>query len=150
MTHLSSRIWPAFLIVFFHLTASAHSLKIFAAREGSSIEGSVYFSGGGAPGNLPVHLLDSTGILISTSPTNPDGEFIFPNTPSASVLLVVETPDGHCADFLLGETTKAETREPAPEQENLPFIIRLAIGWTVIAILGLLAFGMPGTRKMRP
>lgn len=152
MNNLACKIWLVVLTLGFHPAASAHSLNIFSYREGSSIQGSVYFSGGGAAKEMPVQLLDSMGTPISTALTNPDGQFIFPNATSADVQLIVETPDGHRADFLLEGTPEIETAEqlPTPESGKLPFVFRMAIGWTAIALLGLFAFWVSKKRRPRP
>ena len=103
--------------------AYAHKINLFASVEGGIIKGEVYSSGGGRPANCRVHFMDAAGNVLGETTTNARGEFSYTPTRRADHLVVVNTGDGHRAEY----TVKAEEFLPAsiappeaPVPPNLP------------------------------
>ena len=85
-------------------SASAHQMRIFATVEGKAIVGECFLSGGARPNDCPVAIFGPGGEKLGETRTDERGAFRF--VPGARVdhRIVVDTGDGHRAEF----TIKAE------------------------------------------
>ena len=79
----------------------AHRLNVFAFADGSTIVGSAYFSGGGAPAGAAVKIVGPDGTTLGETVTDDAGAFSFEAEQRANHRIAVETADGHAADFLI-------------------------------------------------
>ena len=82
-------------------TGLAHRLSVFAYAEGSTIQGSAYFAGGGAPGGAEVTVYGPDGAVLGSTTTGEAGDFTFDATRRVDHRITVETADGHAAEFLV-------------------------------------------------
>jgi nickel transport protein len=83
------------------VSAPAHALKIFAASNDRSIQGSVYFRKGLPLADIPVSAYTLEGELLATTMTGGDGRFTLEATKNCDHRLVAETAEGHRAEFIL-------------------------------------------------
>jgi nickel transport protein len=111
--------------------ALAHKLKVFATAIGSTVEGRVYFVGGGAGTGVPVELRNSSGEVVATARTvAPDGGFALSLPYRDDFTVFADAQDGHVGSFVLsaarlpeslparpGATPVAEPVEVAPAAE---------------------------------
>jgi nickel transport protein len=79
--------------------ALAHKVKVFATVEGTVLSGYVYYPGGGKAKNVPVRFLDPHGVSLGETTTNDEGEFRFTATVRVDHRIVVDTGEGHRAEF---------------------------------------------------
>ena len=84
--------------------ALAHRLSVFAYTEGSTIQGSAYFAGGGAAGSAQVTVYGPDGAVLGTTTTDEAGQFAFEATLRVDHRITVETADGHAAEFVVAAT----------------------------------------------
>jgi nickel transport protein len=95
--------------------AAAHKLKLFATAVGATVEGRVYFVGGGAAVGVPVTLRDSRDeIAGSVETVAPNGTFTLALPYRDTFTLSADAQDGHVATFTLGADRLAETLPEAP------------------------------------
>ncbi|MCB9958090.1 MAG: carboxypeptidase regulatory-like domain-containing protein [Rhodospirillaceae bacterium] len=99
----------AVLVVLASQGAHAHRLNLFAFVDGQSIQGSAYYSGGGAPGGAEIVAYGPDGAEIGHATTDADGNFSFTPTQPVDHRITIATADGHAAEFVV---TAAEL--PAP------------------------------------
>ena len=102
----------------------AHRLNIFACTEGEQIVGSAYFAGGGRPANMNVLVLNPGGRELGRAITNAEGEFTFTPTHSVDHHFVINTGDGHRAEFVVpADELPAGRDEPvAATASNVPTV----------------------------
>jgi len=81
--------------------AAAHKLFVFASAEGATIHGEAYFQGGAPARGLAVTAFDPQGAELARTTTDDQGEFTLTAEFRCDHRLVVETPDGHGAEFTL-------------------------------------------------
>lgn len=81
--------------------AQAHKLKVFATVEGAEIAGSAYFVGGEKAAGVPGRILGGDGSLVTGFVTGPDGGFRHKVSMRMDHMVVVESEDGHAAQFTL-------------------------------------------------
>jgi nickel transport protein len=97
----------------------AHKLKVFATAIGATVEGRAYFVGGGAAGDVPVTINDSTGAVAGTTKTHaPDGTFSLPLPYLDDFTITADAQDGHVAKFAL---------TAARLSKNLPVVPHLIV-----------------------
>ena len=96
-------------------TGLAHRLSVFAYAEGSTIEGSAYFAGGGAPGGAEVTVYGPDGAVLGTTTTDEAGEFAFEATLRVDHRITVETADGHAAEFVVAASELPASLPGGPE-----------------------------------
>lgn len=77
--------------------AEAHKLKVFATAVGPSIEGRVYFVGGGGAPGATVRIVIPDGAPPLTLQTGADGTFAFTATVRADHDVIADSGDGHSA-----------------------------------------------------
>ena len=139
--------------------AAAHDLKIFASVENGVIHVRAYHPGGGALANADVSVRGPGNEVLATLTTDDEGRAEFTPPGRARYMFIVETPDGHRAEFSLDpdeipedmghrlvEIEDAVSRQLRPLREQLDQLentIRLrdilgGIGY-VVGVLGLLA-----------
>lgn len=82
-------------------TALAHKLKVFATAEGRTIEGYVYFPGGGRGRNLQVLFLGPDGTRLGETVADTDGRFRYEAASAVDHRVVVDSGDGHRGEFLV-------------------------------------------------
>jgi nickel transport protein len=80
----------------------AHKLNVFAAADGRVILGEVYFAGGAPAVGLDVLVQDASGAPLAQSQTDAEGAFKVEATAPVDHVLVVETADGHRAEWRIG------------------------------------------------
>ena len=103
------------LILAWSCPAWAHKIKVFATGEGTTIEGSVYFPGGGKARNVTVTVLDPSQKPLGETTTDENGEFTFETTVRCDHTFVVTTGDGHRAEYTVSaEELAGRLREPTP------------------------------------
>jgi len=85
----------------FAAPAQAHKLILFANAEGSTIRGKAYFPGGSPAQGLSVTAFGPQGAELARTTTDEQGEFTLDARYRCDHRLVVETPDGHGAEFTL-------------------------------------------------
>lgn len=93
--------------------AQAHKIKIFASAEGRTIAGRVYVVGGGAARGVIVRVFGADGKKVGEAKTDEAGRFTVEAAGRGDHRLVVNTPDGHRAEFII---TAAELSGGAPER----------------------------------
>jgi nickel transport protein len=81
--------------------AAAHKLIVFASAEGATIHGKAYFQGGAPARGLAVTAFDPQGAELARTTTDEQGEFTLTAEFRCDYRLVVETLDGHGAEFPL-------------------------------------------------
>jgi len=89
----------------------AHTIKIFAMAEGDKISGYVYFPGGGRIQQVQIDIQSLAQASFDKVTTDLQGKFTYQVRYRTDYLLVVNTHDGHHAEY----TIKAEELS-----ENLP------------------------------
>jgi len=98
--------------------ALAHKIGMFAAYDGEMVAGEVYLSGGGRPAGCVVRVEDGSVEPLEVK-TDDKGEFRFKPRTTKDHLLVVDTGDGHRAEFRLSGAefggATPEPSAPAPE-----------------------------------
>ena len=90
--------------------AYAHKINLFASVEGGIIKGEVYSSGGGRPANCRVRFMDIAGNVLGERTTNARGGFSYTPTQQTDHVVIVNTGDGHRAEY----TVKAGEFLPTP------------------------------------
>lgn len=107
--------------------AAAHRLRLFVTVEGRQFHGHAYYSGGGPAARAEVEVRDSDGTAARTVVTDDEGAFTLEAMGDFDHLFLIDTGDGHRAEFLVPVSDFAalprapadatlET-EPAPEAE---------------------------------
>jgi len=106
-------------------SAEAHKLIVFANAEGATIHGKAYFLGGTPARGLAVTAFGPQGAELDQTTTDEKGEFTMEAQFGCDHRLVVETPDGHEAEFTLrAEQLPSdlpppdEAAEPRPQDEH--------------------------------
>jgi len=118
------------------LAAQAHSIRIFAAREGDAIKGCGYFSGGSKAENVEVKVFDANNKLLTQMKTDADGTFVLKQPAAGFFRFEINSGDGHKAEYILNETAiKESANAPAGEpvaanisSEALRNIVREELG----------------------
>ena len=104
--------------------AWAHRINVFAATEGRTITGRVYFSGGGRAQDVEVRVLGPGGQSLGRTRTDAEGEFTFEAALRCDHQFVVETDDGHRASYTVGADELPEglpvAGDPPAEPEAAP------------------------------
>ncbi len=81
--------------------ALAHKIKVFATAEGRTIEGYVYFPGGGRGRNLQVLFLGPDGARLGETATDADGRFRYEAASAVDHRMVVDSGDGHRGEYVV-------------------------------------------------
>ncbi len=100
--------------------ALAHKLKVFATAIGDTVEGRVYFVGGGPGIGVPVELRNSGGEVVATGRSEaPDGSFSLTLPYRDDFTVFADAQDGHVGSFALRAARLAEAlpERPGAEQE---------------------------------
>lgn len=97
--------------------ARAHKVKVFATAEGATITGYAYFPGGGKVRGKPVAVVGPNGRSLGQTRTNRDGEFTFTAKFACDHKFVVETGDGHRAEYTVAAEELGEGLQQAPSAE---------------------------------
>jgi nickel transport protein len=79
--------------------AGAHKIHVFAEAEGTTLRGEAYFSGGGHPRDAKVDVLGPGGTRLGEVRTDAEGRFAFRATRRCDHTFVIETADGHRAEY---------------------------------------------------
>jgi len=93
--------------------ARAHKIRVFAEAKGRMIRGEVYLSGGGTCRNVEVVVRGPRGAELGRTRTDEKGVFQFAPTVRCDHKFIVETQDGHRAEFPL-EAGELPPGLPAP------------------------------------
>ncbi len=101
-------------------SAAAHQLYVFANAEGRTIHGEAYFRGRVPAQDLPVRIYDPAGRELGQTQTDEKGEFTFEAREQCDHRFVVETGDGHRAEYVVpaSELAGAEPRAALPGSEQ--------------------------------
>ena len=97
--------------------AEAHGIKVFASVEDGQICGEAYFVGGGNPRDVDVRLLGPAGNVLARTRTDDKGVFRFTPAVRCDMKIVVETGDGHLAEFAIAS---ADLPESLPALASAP------------------------------
>lgn len=101
--------------------ALAHKVKIFAAAEDGNITGFAYYPGGGKYMNSPIQVFAPRENKVAELTTDDKGAFIYTPQQNSEHLFVIQTKDGHRAEFLVAAGTRHEEPEATAEtQEQNP------------------------------
>lgn len=100
--------------------AQAHKLKVFAMGDGQQITGYVYYPGGGRAQSLTVKALGPDGAILGEVTTDNQGRFALSAKFRCDHRLVVQTPDGHKAAYLLKASELAAELPPLPGAPTKP------------------------------
>lgn len=87
------------LCVILPVIAFAHGVKIFAAAEGDVVKGYVYNSGGSRMQNAEIVVFDPDDKKLGHIKTGADGSFAYKTDLAMEHRFVVQTSDGHRAEF---------------------------------------------------
>ncbi|MDY6992686.1 MAG: hypothetical protein SVR94_08800 [Pseudomonadota bacterium] len=88
------------IITLFWLSAvEAHNIKLFATVQGQTIEGYVYIPGGGRLAHAPIEIWTPAGKHLGQTRTDAEGEFHYPIKQLTDHLFILETDDGHRAQY---------------------------------------------------
>ena len=89
------------MLLFFQGNAYSHAVRIFAAAEGETIKGYVYFPGGGRLQNGTIKIYGPGEAFLAQVQTDQNGAFTYKAQDKTDHLFVYESADGHRAQFLL-------------------------------------------------
>lgn len=107
------------LVVFASADAMAHKMKAFAAVEGDEIVGYAYFSPGGRVQRGEIAATTKDGRQLAAAKLDNDGNFRFPITERADILITVSGGDGHQAQTLIrAENLPGGSPSPAPSPDQ--------------------------------
>jgi len=88
------------IITLFWLSAvQAHNIKLFATVQGQTIEGYVYIPGGGRLPHASIEVWSPAGEQLGQTRTDAEGEFHYPIKQLTDHLFILETDDGHRAQY---------------------------------------------------
>jgi nickel transport protein len=79
----------------------AHLLKLFAAAEGTRIDGSVYYAGGSEAAGVSVIIRAPDGRVVAELRTDAEGRFTYSATERVDHLIAAETAEGHAARWVV-------------------------------------------------
>lgn len=96
---LKSIVSVVLLGVILPATVFAHKIKIFAAAEGDAIKGYAYYAGGSRMQQAEIIVLGPEGEKLGQVKTDVDGSFVYKIDMLLEHSFVVQTPDGHRAEF---------------------------------------------------
>jgi len=119
--HLRSGHAAALTLLLMLLTpapAWAHKLNVFAAADGTLIEGSAYFAGGGKASGTRILVTDAAGEVLAKLSTAPDGTFSYRAIAPVDHRVVAETLDGHRAEWRVAAAELAGAFASANEAER--------------------------------
>jgi len=108
------------LIVALAAPAAAHKLFVFASAEGATIHGKAYFQGGAPAQGLAVTAFDPQGAELARTTTDDQGKFTLTAEFRCDYRLVVETLDGHGAEFPLRAAQLPADLPPRDEAAGPP------------------------------
>jgi nickel transport protein len=94
--------------------AQAHKVSIFATAQGNVIEGECYFSGGGQPEGATLQVLGPDGGKIGETTTDSNGQFRFVIKSAVDHTFVLDTGDGHKAEFTVTAAEIGGAKGAAP------------------------------------
>ncbi|MBB4956141.1 nickel transport protein [Agrobacterium vitis] len=125
-----ARIILILISVFFALPAAAHSLKVFAKVDGSTVNGYAFFIGGGRPMGV-TWVAKMGGKTIATGKTGHEGEYDFtvPDPVTDGISITVDTGEGHIATTTLNPDRFSMAMQPpsavtssegAPGAQSIP------------------------------
>lgn len=100
--------------------AHAHAIHVYAVAEGKVVRGEVYMSRGARPAKCKVQVFAPDGSKLAETVTNDRGEFSFEAAVRADHRIVVDTGDGHRAEYVLRADELPETLPPAAAGPRLP------------------------------
>jgi nickel transport protein len=81
--------------------ARAHKLLIFAEARGPTLTGEAYFAGGGKVRDAEIRVLDPQGRELGRTRTDSQGRFAFEARSRCDHRLVLESGDGHRAEYVI-------------------------------------------------
>jgi len=93
--------------------AAAHTLKVFAFADGARVEGQAYFAGGTKAAGSRIIVRDAAGATLTELSPGDDGSFAFEAQAPVDHLIVLDSGDGHRAEWRL---TAAELAAGFPGQ----------------------------------
>ncbi|KAA6187086.1 hypothetical protein F2Q65_03985 [Thiohalocapsa marina] len=117
---LSGVLWPGIR------PAYAHKLNVFAAADGTWIEGSTYFAGGAGASGARIRVTDASGALLAELESAADGRFRFQASGPQDHRVIARIGDGHRAEWLVtaeelaGGFAPAQAETLAPAMTNAP------------------------------
>jgi len=99
-------------VLLFASSALAHAVSVFAHAHDDSIHGEVSYFGGIPAKNAKVTALDPSGVEIGETTTDEDGKFTLKARFRCDHRLLVDTGDGHGAEFTVGATQLSQWLPP--------------------------------------
>jgi len=110
------------LVVVYARPAAAHSINVFAIAEGKTLQGEVYARGGEPIRQAKVSIFSPAGETLGETTTDDEGKFTFEARFRTDHRLVVDTGDGHEAEYTvpaeeLPESLPGRDGEPAVQPE---------------------------------
>jgi nickel transport protein len=102
-----------FLLMFLSPSiALAHSMEVFATVEGKTIQGKASFHDGTPARNADVKAFDAAGEEIGRTKTDDQGKFSLPARFHCDYRLLVDTGDGHGAEYTILAKTLPDDLPP--------------------------------------
>jgi nickel transport protein len=119
--YLNKFCFPLILVLVFalSLTVHAHKLKVFAAIEGDSIKGFIYFPGGGKPGELKLKVYQNDKFVTDIM-SNKTGNFVYKPLKEGSYRFVADSGDGHLGDFTVTWEVGGSAKKVVSEKSVKP------------------------------
>jgi len=130
--------------------AEAHKINLFVDTDAETVEGEVYFTGGGAGKNIVVRALGTSGREIGQVVTDNEGQFKMDVRLDECLKIVARTQDGHRAEYVVNHRTASRPAESDPRAHQRHSIsardVVGGIGW-IVGIAGI-AFYVKARRDL--
>ncbi len=108
-----------FLIFLSSSSVLAHNMEVFATVEGKTIQGKASFHDGTPASNADVRAFDPAGEEIGRTKTDDQGKFSLPARFRCDHRLLVDTGDGHGAEYtILAKTLPADLPPHGPAVDS--------------------------------
>jgi nickel transport protein len=127
----------------------AHKLNIFVSEGSQTIEGEVYFTGGGPAKNVEVTAFGPSKDKIAQTTTDKEGLFRLDIPASDCATIVARTKDGHRAEYSLKtETGPVHKTEKTRGKDTISIRdVVGGVGW-IVGIAGI-AFYIKARRDLK-
>ncbi len=129
-TRPAGRALAVALIAAWSLTAApaaAHKLKVFASVIDGSVDGSVYFVGGGAATGAIVTIETADGAPVTTVTTDSSGRFRFVPSVRAALRITADAGDGHIARLAIPADQLGRAGSPVATPPGTTAVDSLAV-----------------------
>ncbi|MFP4077037.1 MAG: hypothetical protein ACLFTD_11245, partial [Halochromatium sp.] len=94
-----ARLLFGLLLLMVASASVAHRLQVFAAADGSEIQGRAYFVGGHPARAVAIQVLDGEGKPVAELKSDAEGRFRVNVSAAQDYLIVADAADGHRAEW---------------------------------------------------